>query len=181
MAPDEFYTRVGTAFEFLEQARRAGKIRYYGVATWDGFRRPTGGPEGLSVKRLMHLARAAGGEEHGFRFIQLPFNLAMPEAFTIIRDEKSMLAEASQHNITVVASASLLQGRLARNLPDELAAMFPGTTTNAQRAVQFTRSTPGITVALVGMSQTAHVRENAALALTPPLQIENYLSIYQQA
>ena len=28
---------------------------------------------------MIELARSVGGDEHGFRFIQPPFNLAMPE------------------------------------------------------------------------------------------------------
>jgi aryl-alcohol dehydrogenase-like predicted oxidoreductase len=41
--------------------------------------------------------------------------------------------------------------------------------TDAQRALQFARSTPGITCALVGMKTTAHAEENAALAKIEPL------------
>jgi len=57
-----------------------------------------------------------------------------------------VLDEARKLGVTVVSSASLLQGRL-----------------DAQRAIEFVRSTPGITVALVGMSNAAHVKENLAV------------------
>jgi aryl-alcohol dehydrogenase-like predicted oxidoreductase len=45
--------------------------------------------------------------------------------------------------------------------------------TDAQRALQFARSAPGITCALVGMKTPAHVEENAALARVDPLSIRN--------
>lgn len=178
---DDFYARVRDAFKYLEQAADAGHIRYYGTATWDGYRRRPGTPEGLSLQRLVEIARDISGERHRFRFIQLPFNFAMPEAFSLIRDGKSVLALAAEHNVTAVASASLLQGRLSRNLPDEIATKLPEATTDAQRSLQFARSTPGITVALAGMSKAAHVLENTALSTIPPAPVERYLSLYQQS
>ena len=60
-----------------------------------------------------------------------------------------LLETAQRAGIAVVASASLLQGRLASNLPDALAEKIAGLSTDAQRAIQFTRSTPGITAALL--------------------------------
>jgi len=175
---DEFYERIRRAFEFLEGAVSQGKIRYYGAATWDGFRRKPKGPAGLSLDRLADLAQQTGGNQHHFRFIQLPFNLAMPEAFTQMENEKSVLTRAADLGITVIASASLLQGRL-KNLPEDLAAKLAGVTTDAQRCIQFTRSTPGIAVALVGMSRGEHVRENAALSRAPTVALDQYLSIYR--
>ncbi len=181
ISAEDFYAGIRDAFSYLEECAAAGQIRYYGTATWDGYRRRPGTPEGLSLERLVSTAREIAGEQHHFRFMQLPFNFAMPEAFTIIRDGKSVLTLAAEHNVTAVASASLLQARLARNLPDEIVAKLPEATTDAQRAIQFARSTPGITVALVGMSTAAHVRENAALSTIPPAPLEQYLSLYQQS
>ena len=102
----------------------------------------------------------------------------MPEAFANRVNGESVLEIAARLGITVVASASLYQARLSRNLPDEIRAKLPGTETDAQRAIQFVRSTPGIAVALVGMSNVAHVRENLALASLPPLDRDHYLKLY---
>lgn len=173
---EEFERRIRLAFATLEHLVAAGKIRCYGMATWGGYRQPPGARDALDLARLVELAVAEGGNQHHFRFIQLPFNLAMPEAFT-----NGVLERAAQLGITVVASASLLQARLARDLPDSLAEKFPGLTTDAQRAIQFTRSTPGVAVALVGMSQAAHVAENLEIAAGPPLAQEVYLDLHQRA
>ena len=179
VSPQEFYGRIREAFEFLEKAVSAGKIQYYGTATWEGYRRRPGAPEGLSLERLVSIAREVGGEGHRFRFIQLPFNLAMPEAFTQALHGKNILTRAADCQITVIASASLLQARLARNLPDEIGTHLPGLASDAQRALQFVRSTPGISVALVGMGTVDHVSENAALSTIPAATLENYLGVYQ--
>jgi predicted aldo/keto reductase-like oxidoreductase len=102
---------------------------------------------------MIEVARAVGGEQHGFRFIQLPLNLAMPEAVSVLNEAidgrpMMVLEAAGWLGVTAVASGSMLQGRLAMN---------------AQAAIQFVRSAPGITTALVGMSRVEHVDENLQL------------------
>ncbi len=169
----EFLDRVRAAFMRLEQLAAERKIRYFGMATWDGFRK-----SGLlDLPVLISIAREAGGEHHHFRFLQLPFNLGMVEAFAGRPD--SILERARQAEISVVASASLLQARLLTDLPEALTDLLPGLDTNAQRAIQFTRSTPGVTVALAGMSKATHVLENLGVALVPPLRESEYLRLYE--
>jgi len=172
---EEFERRLRLAFARLETLVTEGRIRNYGTATWDGYRLPAGKPA-LDLTRLVEISTEVGGARHHFRFVQLPFNLAMPEAFT-----NGVLDLAARSGIAVVASATLLQARLARNLPEGLAEKFPGLTTDAQRAIQFTRSTPGILAALVGMSHAAHVAENLAIAGVPPLATDAYRDLYQRA
>ena len=173
---EQFEHRIRMAFAKLEELVAAGKILYYGTATWEGYRRPRGARDALDLARIAEIAIAEGGAGHHFRFIQLPVNLAMPEAFT-----NGVLDTAAKLGIAVVASCSLLQSRLARDLPASLAEDFPCLTTDAQRAIQFTRSTPGVAAALVGMSQAAHVAENLQLRTVAPLSAEAYQDLYQRA
>jgi aryl-alcohol dehydrogenase-like predicted oxidoreductase len=147
-----------------------GKIAFYGTATWDGYRKRSEDKSAISLPRLAEIAREAGGDQHHFRFIQLPFNLAMSEAATLANQPvdgglTNVLETARRFGISVIASASLMQARLSRNLPDEVAIRFPGLTTHAQRALEFVRTTPGISSALAGMSKTEHVRENVTIAV----------------
>jgi aryl-alcohol dehydrogenase-like predicted oxidoreductase len=58
---------------------------------------------------------------------------------------------------------------LSRGLPDEAKSAIPGFETDAQRSIQFVRSCPGITTALVGMSNALHVQENLAVLGKPVL------------
>ena len=137
-------------------------------------------PDELDLARVIELARYVGGEDHHFRFIQLPFNLAMIEAYQN-RDQQgvSVLKVAARANITVVASATLHQARLAGDMPGLITGRIPGFNTDAARAILFTRSTPGISVALVGMSQAAHVRENLEIAGVPPMGTLDYEKLYR--
>jgi aryl-alcohol dehydrogenase-like predicted oxidoreductase len=181
-SPEEVYRRFHEAFAALEGFVEAGRIRCYGAATWQAFREKPGSGKGLSLARLLEIARAVGGASHHFRFVQLPFNLAMPEVLAERNETRDgvpsgVLDVAARGGVTVVASAALLQARLARNLPPQVAAQIPGGCTDAQRAIQFARSAPGITVALVGMSKPEHVRENLEVAEFPPAPRELYAGL----
>jgi aryl-alcohol dehydrogenase-like predicted oxidoreductase len=179
----EFYERTGEAFKFLEEARAAGMIKYYGVATWNGFRTKPNSGSFHSLSRLADLASSIGGAAHGFRFIQLPFNLAMPEALvltnqTLANEQCSTIEAAMALGVTVVASASIFQGRVARGLPREVRQALGSLSTDAQTAIQFVRSAPGVTTALVGMSNLDHVRENLQLVNVPPSTVDDFQQLF---
>jgi aryl-alcohol dehydrogenase-like predicted oxidoreductase len=182
---EEFDRLLRAAFEQLERERAEGRIRFYGVATWNGFRVQAGARGHHSLERMLELAREAGGDEHGFRFVQLPFNLRMPEA--LVADNQSyegapvsLLEAAKALGVTVVASASILQGKVAADLPEHIREPLGSLATDAQTAIQFTRSTPGITTALVGMSRRAHVEENLKLARIAPASADDYRRLFAQ-
>jgi len=184
VSESEFYTRLRAAFSLLEQNRKQGKLRRYGVATWNGFRVPPESRDYHSLARMVELAQEVGGDEHGFRFIQLPFNLAMPEALTlpnqiVDRARLSVLEAAAATGVTVVASASMLQGRVAQGLPETIRQPLGSLSTDAQTAIQFVRSTPGITTALVGMSRHEHVEENLQLASVEPVSETEFSKVFQ--
>jgi aryl-alcohol dehydrogenase-like predicted oxidoreductase len=171
---DEVMRRLRVAFEALETAARDGRIRWYGTATWNGYRTDPDQPGYLSLPDVMAAAREVGGDDHRFRVIQLPYNLAMPEAFTRANQKAEdglvpPLEAARRLGLYVMASASVYQGQLTRNLPSMVGEYLPGLATDGQRALQFVRSTPGIGTALVGMKSVAHVEENAKVVTTPPV------------
>jgi len=180
----EFLARLKAAFSALEQAVADGKIRMYGTATWNGFRIPPDSPEALSLQVVLDVAEEVGGKDHHFRAVQLPFNIAMPEALTantqpMGQKQVPFLHLARERGLMVFASASLLQSQLAQGLPEEFRQRFAGLDTDAQRAIQFVRSTPGITCALAGMSHREHIEENLVAATVPPLSLQDYRKIFQ--
>jgi aryl-alcohol dehydrogenase-like predicted oxidoreductase len=174
---ENFEAQIRAAFERCEQLVAQGKIRFYGVATWDAFRRES---NPISLHAMADIAKEIAGPRHRFRFVQLPFNLAMLEAFTKRpqRGGVSLLQAAGELGITVIGSATVYQGRLTKGLPEKLTSAFPGLETDAQRSIQFSRSTPGLAVSLVGMSTPAHVAENLKIKDVPPLSEKDYYAIY---
>jgi predicted aldo/keto reductase-like oxidoreductase len=134
---------------------------------------------------MVELAREIAGDEHHFRFIQLPVNLAMPEALFFqnqkLEDEYVSAVEAAGgFGITAIASGSLLQGQAARGLPEAIRDALGSLATDAQTGIQFVRSAPGITTALVGMSKVAHVEENLELVKVPTASQDDLLRVFDQ-
>ena len=78
---EQFLKNLKDVFDFYEKKRKEGKIRFYGMATWECFRVTPDNPLFLQLTEVMDLAMQAGGQEHGFRFIQLPFNLMLDQAY----------------------------------------------------------------------------------------------------
>jgi aryl-alcohol dehydrogenase-like predicted oxidoreductase len=182
----EFSERLFRAFQALEGAAAAGKIRIYGTATWNGYRRAANAEDYLSLAEMVEIAAKAGGTDHHFKAIQLPLNLGMTEALSLTNqllegNEMTILQAAEALGMTVVCSASILQGQLTHNLPRIIANNLTGLETDGQRALQFVRSTPGVTTALVGMKQLKHVDENLHTACVPPASWEAYSKLFEPA
>src|SRR5712691_12367858 len=180
---EEFIARVHAAFEFLESAVAAGKMRFYGTATWNGFRVSKEAAEGLQLADLEILAHEIAGDSHHFRFVQLPLNLGMTEALTLANqavDERTlpMIEAAHALDIVLMGSASLLQGQVARNLPQFISDVL-GLDNDTERALQFARSTPGMTTALVGMRAAEHVRANARLVSVAPASVDQFGKLFE--
>jgi aryl-alcohol dehydrogenase-like predicted oxidoreductase len=180
----QFLARVRDAFHYLESAVATGRIQFYGMATWNGFRQDARARDAMQLAEIAAVAKGIAGDNHHFRFVQLPFNLGMTEALTLGNqsvDGKTMtiMEAAEELNITLIASASLLQGQVARNLPDFVNEAL-GLESDAERALQFVRSSPGITTALVGMSREEHVRANARLVNVPPATIDEFAKLFSR-
>ena len=167
--PEELRRRLRDAFEMLEGAVSRGEIRAYGCSTWSGLRLPAGSHGHVSLYDLAALAREVAGEHHHFRIVQLPVNLTMSEAVRVStqRDRKGRLVHvidaADDLGIDLVVSAPLLQGKLTKDLPQEVRELFQGTT-DAQRALSFARALPNVITVAVGMKAVAHVEENLGSA-----------------
>ncbi|MGH7889556.1 MAG: aldo/keto reductase, partial [Thermodesulfobacteriota bacterium] len=152
-------------------------------ATWNGYRQDKNSASCLSLEEFLNIAKDVAGENHSFKVIQIPFNLAMPEAL-VAKNQKvggetvSVIEAARRLGVTVIASSSLLQSQLSSNLPDFIGESLKGLETDAQRALQFVRSTPGITTALVGMSSLKHVEENMKVGQIPPASIEDFMKLF---
>jgi aryl-alcohol dehydrogenase-like predicted oxidoreductase len=182
LSKEDFLIRVREAFTFLESAVDAGEIQYYGMATWSGFRQEARARDAMQLGEIAQIAQEIAGGRHHFRYVQLPFNLGMTEALTLGNQslrgrDRTVMEAASELDITLIASASLLQGQVAKNLPEFVAEAF-GLENDAERALQFVRSSPGITTALVGMSRVEHVKANARLVGVPPATVDEFTKLF---
>ena len=154
-----FQSRIRAAFETLERAVADGHIGCYGTATWDGYLSGL-----LSLRSIVDAARDVAGPRHHFRFVQLPCNVATPQARERRVDEGgTVLDVAAELGLTVIASAALAGGASPVTNCSELETSA-SSLTPAQLALEHVRCTPGVCTALVGMRTLAHVDENLAVS-----------------
>ncbi|MDO8538345.1 MAG: aldo/keto reductase [archaeon] len=178
-----FLEKVQEVFELLEEKVKEQKLKYYGIASWDGFRVNESDTNFHSLIDFIKIAEKVGGKDHHFKVIQLPFNLSMLEAMYMknheIKGEHLTILEAAKHfGINVISSVGIMQGHLASSFPSDIKAKF-GSLTNAQASLQFNRSNPSISSSLVGMKSLEHAKENLELRHTAPLNETEFEEIKQ--
>jgi len=178
---EKFLENLKSVFGLYEQKRKQGKIKFYGMATWECFRVSPDNPQYLSLQDVVELARKVGGENHGFRFIQLPFNMYYDQALlaknqTFDGKLVSLLESAVKLNIGVFTSVPLMQGRLlVPGAMPEFNDLKP-----SLRALQFIRSSPGVLAPLVGQKSPEHVSENLEIMKIPPMSEDEFVVLVKK-
>ncbi|MBX7147799.1 aldo/keto reductase [bacterium] len=160
-----FYEKIEKAFHVLEENVDKGKIQYYGLATWNGFRAPV--LEALNLNKLYQIAVDVGGADHHFKALQMPYNLAMREASVSLNQKVgdrmlSTLTLANDLGLQVMASSPLLQTQVLQK-GDAFFKKIPGNFTPVQKALQFVESKKMITSVMSGIKLLAHLKENMAV------------------
>jgi aryl-alcohol dehydrogenase-like predicted oxidoreductase len=173
---NEFDEMIRRVFEVYEEYRSKKKIRYYGMATWTCFRMSRNEEGYLSLEEMVKIAEDVAGKDHGFRFIQLPYNLVYREAYFLKNqsvgsdNDLTILEACNKLNIGVFTSVPLLQAKLlSAKIPD-----YQGYDNQLLKIVQITRSTPNVIAPLIGQKKLNHVRENIELAKVAPLNISEF-------
>ena len=181
LSKEQLVQKLKDVFDFYEKKRSDRKIKFYGMATWECFRVDSDNPQFLSLSDVLDLAKQVGGENHGFRFIQLPFNMNLDQAFlkknqNVDGKNISILEAAQKYNIGVFTSVPFMQGKLlAPGVIPEFNELKP-----SLRALQFIRSTPGVLAPLVGHKLEAHVNENLEIMKIPPLEENEFSSLVKK-
>ena len=173
---NEFDEMIRRVFEVYEEYRSKKKIRYYGMATWTCFRMSRNEEGYLSLEEMVKIAEDVAGKDHGFRFIQLPYNLVYREAYFLKNqsvgsdNDLTILEACNKLYIGVFTSVPLLQAKLlSAKIPD-----YQGYDNQLLKIVQITRSTPNVIAPLIGQKKLNHVRENIELAKVAPLNISEF-------
>ena len=178
ISKDEFLKKLKLVFEFFEKMRKEGKLKFYGLATWECFRVSDDNPQYLSLQDTVNLAEQVGGKNHGFRFVQLPFNMYYDQALLkknqiLDGQHVSFLEAALKLDVGVFTSVPFMQGRLlAPGVTAEFCDLKP-----SQRALQFIRSTPGVIAPLAGQKSPEHVSENLEIMNIPPFTEDEFTAI----
>ena len=181
VSKEKFLENLKSVFELYEQKRDEGKIKFYGMATWECFRVSSDNPQYLSLEETVSMAKKIGGENHGFRFIQLPFNMHYDQALLgktqLFENQNISVLEASvKLGVGVFTSVPFMQGRLLQpgTMP-EFGELKP-----SLRALQFIRSSPGILAPLIGQKCPEHVSENLEIMKIPSLSENEFLTLVKK-
>ena len=181
VSKEQFLENLKAVFELYEQKRDEGKIKFYGMATWECFRVTKENPQYLSLEDVVEMAKKIGGDNHGFKFIQLPFNMTYDQALlsknqTIQSKPVSILESAVTLGIGVFTSVPFMQGRLlAPGVMPDFNDLKP-----SLRALQFIRSSPGVLAPLVGQKSSEHVLENLEIMNIPPIILDDFLDLVKK-
>ncbi|MEZ0323847.1 MAG: aldo/keto reductase [Hydrogenothermaceae bacterium] len=178
---ERFYRKIWTVFRLLEGKVNEGKLRYYGIATWNGLRVEYSNRQHINLEDIYNIAVEVGGENHHFRFVQFPYNIAMMEAYKLknqkIDGQFYTLFEACEKlGLYNYISAPLFQGRVLRSFPQEAKRLFK-VEKDSHLPIQFVRSTPGVGTVLIGTSHVEHLFENIEVENIPKLTHQDFEKI----
>jgi aryl-alcohol dehydrogenase-like predicted oxidoreductase len=176
-------------FESFEGHVREGKIKAYGIAVWNAFTYEEGNSEYINLEEVYDVARKVGGVNHHFKYIQLPFNIAKTNAYTIANQKMSdgnyytPLQVAHKLGLGVMSSSSLLQMHLFQKpFKPEVGYLLDSKMelqSDIQLALQFVRSIRGIVTSLFSSSKPEHVSSNLGIATINATNSTKYNLLYK--
>ena len=180
LGKEAFYEEIEKIFIRFEKLADEGLFKYYGVAVWNAFILDASEAEHISLEKLVRIAQKVGGENHRFRYIQTPFNIAKTQAYSVntqkVNDESCTLIQAARRlGVDVISSSSLLQMNLfKKSFNREVGFILDESMTlknDIQLALQFVRSTSGIISGLFASKVPVNIKNNvkiASIKATPP-------------
>jgi aryl-alcohol dehydrogenase-like predicted oxidoreductase len=166
--------KVSTLFETLESERSSGSIKWYGISSGVGVFCVPGHYLHLPIGSLVNLAKGVGGSSHGFRFIEVPFNAENLAVATRMAQPSndilgSVLLAAMDNQLDVLACSPFNHGRLFDGIRTETFIEEKGVIFSAaQWMLQFVRSMPGISCAVLGTTRKEHLEQALEVGLAPP-------------
>lgn len=180
LGKEAFYKEIEKIFTRFEKLADDGLFKYYGVAVWNAFILDDNEAEHISLERLVQIAQKVGGENHRFKYIQTPFNIAKTQIYSINTqkvDNKpcTLIQAAKKLGIDIIGSSSLLQMNLfKKSFNSEVGFILDESMTlenDIQLALQFVRSTSGVLSSLFASKTPVHIKNNvkiASIKATPP-------------
>ncbi|MDR0580298.1 MAG: aldo/keto reductase [Campylobacteraceae bacterium] len=176
-------------FALFEDMADKGRIKSYGIAVWNAFIYDENNSEYINLQSVYDTALEAGGENHRFKYIQFPFNIAKTEGYRV-RNQKmadgnyyTLLEAANKLGIGVIGSSSLLQMHLFRkSFKAEIGYLLDSDMrlkSDVELALQFVRSTRGILTSLFSSKMPSHVKNNLNIAHINAASKSKYNLLYR--
>jgi aryl-alcohol dehydrogenase-like predicted oxidoreductase len=150
---ERFYKHLEILFSFLEELVQHKYIKFYGMATWNGFIYEPSQSGYISLEKVVEVAKRVAGENHHFKFIQFPFNKNMTEGNT----KKNQ--KVKQNWLTVLEAAKELEILATTSAPFNLGKVI-AEGENPAGLLSNVLETRGIHATMVGMKKVDHIKAN---------------------
>ncbi|MDD3342987.1 MAG: aldo/keto reductase [Sulfurospirillaceae bacterium] len=184
-----FFEQLESIFSLFETLVNEGKIRAYGLAVWNAFSYEQSNAEHINIEEVYDVACKVGGIGHHFKYLQLPFNIAKTQAYSLATQKMSdgndytPLQVAHKLGLGVIGSSSLLQMHLFQKpFRPEVGYVLDSTmklSSDIQLALQFVRSTRGFVSSLFSSQHSEHVKSNTEISQIPAVNSAKYNLLYQ--
>ncbi|MEG0308095.1 MAG: aldo/keto reductase [Clostridium sp.] len=154
LGEEAFYHQLKELIKFYESKVDLGHIRFYGMATWDCFISDMDSPWYISMEKVINIVHSVAGDNHHFKFIQLPYNKINTKAKTfknqhVSGELYSAIDAAKELGLTVTISSPLNQMEDLDDLnltPKDL--------------IEYVTSTDGVFSTMIGMKNKDHLKYN---------------------
>ena len=183
-----FLKKLEEIFSCFEEMVSEGKIKAYGIAVWNAFTYEEGNSEYISLEDIYDVACKVGGANHHFKYIELPFNIAKTNAYSVANQKMhdgnyyTPLQVAYKLGLGVISSSSLLQMHLFQKpFKPEVGYLLDASMeleSDVQLALQFVRSTRGVISSLFSSAQSEHVSSNLKIASINAINSAKYNLLY---
>ncbi|MDR1555385.1 MAG: aldo/keto reductase [Campylobacteraceae bacterium] len=186
---ENFLEQLKSIFAFFEDMIDEGKIKNYGIAVWNAFTYNESNSEHINLQSIYNAALEAGGKNHHFRYIQLPFNIAKTESYRVKNQKMAdgnyytLLEAANKLGIGVIGSCALFQMHLfKKSFKAEVGYLLDESMklkNDVELALQFVRSTRGILTSLFSSKMPLHVENNLNITRVNATSISRYNLLYR--
>ncbi len=150
LGEERFYNELSYLISFYENQVEIGNIRFYGMATWDAFISDINSPWYISLEKVIHLLKEVVGENHHFKFIQLPYNIINTKGKTL----KNQKFQGELYSAIDVANKLGLNVTISSPL-NEMNGI-----TSPKEALDFVINTEGVFATMIGMQKKEHLLYN---------------------
>jgi len=185
---EAFLKKLEGIFALFETKVHEGKMKAYGVAVWNAFTYEPSNPEHINIEDIYDVACRVGGSNHHFKYLQMPFNIAKTNAYSVTNQKMSdgnmytPLQVAHKLGLGVMSSSSLLQMHLFKKpFKPEVGYLLDSEMvlkSDVDLALQFVRSTKGIVTSLFSSKEPEHVTCNLSIASIPAVKNAKYNLLY---
>ncbi|SHH78554.1 Predicted oxidoreductase [Clostridium collagenovorans DSM 3089] len=148
-----FYEELTELIKFYESQVEEGNIKHYGMATWEAFICSSESQWHISLEKVMDIVKVVAGNNHNFRFIQLPYNKMNNAANTI----KTQSINGKMY--TAIEACKILDLNIIINAPLNQMENIEGKGT-MDELLRYVIETKGVFSTMVGMKKKENLINN---------------------